>query len=87
MKALWTARKLGEFLGFSPEVVYDWAQRGRLPCLKLGRQIRFVPEEIFAWMNRQRRVGTESQVAESPDNATSVNADSSISGGACEDGP
>ena len=48
-----TLEEVAEYLRVSERTVYDWAQKGEIPCGKLGTAWRFKRIEIEAWVDRQ----------------------------------
>jgi excisionase family DNA binding protein len=62
---LLTARELGEYLGFSPATIVDWAEAGRVPAFKPGGRLRFRASEVEAWLET-KRVGAGGEVAPVP---------------------
>jgi excisionase family DNA binding protein len=71
---LFTARELGQLLGFAPSTIVDWAEAGKLPAYKLGGRLRFLESEIMVWLEGCRLKngpGTGGEVApvsfQSPD--------------------
>ncbi len=53
-----TIEEVATYLRVSERTVYDWAQKGQLPCGKLGTTWRFKRSDIESWVNRQ--LGTPS---------------------------
>lgn len=48
-----TLEEVAEYLRISERTVYDWAQKGDIPCGKLGTAWRFKRSDIEAWVDRQ----------------------------------
>jgi len=48
-----TIEEVAEYLRVSERTVYDWAQKGQLPCGKLGTTWRFKRADIEGWVNQQ----------------------------------
>ncbi len=48
-----TIEEVAEYLRVSERTVYDWAQKGQLPCGKLGTTWRFKRSDIEGWVNQQ----------------------------------
>jgi len=48
-----TIEEVAEYLRVSERTVYDWAQKGQLPCGKLGTTWRFKRSDIESWVNRR----------------------------------
>ncbi|MDE0404396.1 MAG: helix-turn-helix domain-containing protein [Nitrospira sp.] len=49
-----TVKEVAEYLKISTDLVYKFAQRGKIPVSKVGNQWRFDREEIDAWVKAQR---------------------------------
>jgi len=43
--------ELAERLGVSPDTLYTWRARGRLPHVKVGGRLLFDPRAITAWLD------------------------------------
>lgn len=54
-----TLEEVAKFLRVSERTVYDWAQRGEIPCGKLGTSWRFKRNEIERWVDK--RLGSASE--------------------------
>lgn len=48
-----TIEEVAAMLRVSERTVYDWAQKGEIPCGKLGTAWRFKRSEITRWVNRK----------------------------------
>ena len=48
-----TIEDVAKFLKVSERTVYDWAQKGEIPCGKLGTSWRFKRDEIENWVSRK----------------------------------
>lgn len=48
-----TIEEVAEYLRVSVRTVYDWAQRGKIPCGKMGTSWRFKRQEIENWVNQK----------------------------------
>ena len=47
----WTVKDVAGFLNVHPDLVYDLAARGAIPCKRIGvRKYRFHPEEVNRWL-------------------------------------
>ncbi len=46
-----TIEEVSEYLRVSERTVYDWAQKGEIPCGKLGTSWRFKRSEIEKWID------------------------------------
>ena len=46
-----TVEEVASYLRLSERTVYDWAQRGEIPCGKLGTTWRFKRADIERWIN------------------------------------
>ena len=55
MKDKWlTIKELARYLKLSTDILYKWAQAGKIPVSKVGNQWRFDREEIDEWVKSQR---------------------------------
>lgn len=55
MKDKWlTVKELARYLKLSKDLLYKWAQTGKIPVSKVGNQWRFDREEIDKWVKSQR---------------------------------
>lgn len=50
-----TVREVAEYLRLSRDLIYQWAQQGKIPAFKVGGQWRFKRERIDLWMEEQGR--------------------------------
>ena len=48
-----TIRDVAKHLQVSERTVYDWAQKGEIPCGKLGNSWRFKRVEVERWLDRK----------------------------------
>jgi excisionase family DNA binding protein len=49
-----TIKELAGYLKVSRDLLYKWAQAGKIPVSKVGNQWRFDREEIDEWVKSQR---------------------------------
>jgi len=49
-----TVKEVAEYLKLSTDLVYKFAQQGKIPVSKIGNQWRFDREEIDTWVKAQR---------------------------------
>lgn len=49
-----TVKEVAAYLKLSTDLVYKFAQHGKIPVSKIGNQWRFDREEIDAWVKAQR---------------------------------
>ena len=54
VSALMTVSDVARFLGLHEKTVYEWAARGRLPCVRIGSRIRFDPRDIDRWLSARK---------------------------------
>ncbi len=52
-----TIEEVAVFLRVSERTVYDWAQKGKIPCGRLGSSWRFKRSEIMKWI--EKKLGTK----------------------------
>lgn len=50
-----TAEEVADYLRVAERTVYDWAQKGEIPCGKLGATWRFRRSDIDEWVNGKLR--------------------------------
>lgn len=48
-----TIEEVAEYLRVSARTVYDWAQKGEIPCGKMGTSWRFKRQEIEDWVTQK----------------------------------
>lgn len=48
-----TIEEVAEYLRVSERTVYDWAQKGEIPCGKIGTSWRFKRDEIQKWVDNR----------------------------------
>ncbi len=48
-----TIEEVAKYLRVSVRTVYDWAQKGEIPCGKMGTSWRFIRKEIENWANQK----------------------------------
>jgi len=46
--------EVARFLGLHEKTVYEWAARGRLPCVRVGSRLRFDPRDIDRWLSARK---------------------------------
>ena len=54
MSSLMTVSEVAQFLGLHEKTVYEWAARGRLPCVRVGSSLRFDPRDIERWLSARK---------------------------------
>ena len=47
-------KEIAEYLQISKDLIYKWAQQGKIPVSKIGNQWRFNREEVEEWAKSQR---------------------------------
>ncbi|QSH40293.1 PTS sugar transporter subunit IIA [Lentisphaerota bacterium ZTH] len=52
-----TIEEVASYLRVSERTVYDWAQKGEIPCGKLGTAWRFKRGDIEAWVDKRLNTG------------------------------
>lgn len=57
LPTLLTVPELAELLGLHEKTVYDWAARGKLPCIRLGNRLRFSATDIARWVASRKGGG------------------------------
>ncbi len=56
-----TLEEVAEYLRVSERTVYDWANKGTIPCGKLGTAWRFKRSDIEEWLNQRLSSGSKQQ--------------------------
>ncbi len=55
MKNRWMkVKEIAAYLQISKDLIYKWAQQGKIPVSKIGNQWRFNKEEVEEWAKSQR---------------------------------
>ncbi len=55
METKWMkVKEVAAYLQISKDLIYKWAQQGKMPVSKIGNQWRFNREEIEEWAKSQR---------------------------------
>ncbi len=62
-----TAEDVAEYLRISPRTVYDWAQRGLIPCGRLGAVWRFKRSAIEKWLDSKLNATSKGEPAAPPE--------------------
>jgi len=47
-------KEIAAYLQISEDLIYRWAQKGKIPVSKIGNQWRFNKEEVEEWAKSQR---------------------------------
>jgi len=47
-------KEIAAYLQISEDLIYKWAQQGKIPVSKIGNQWRFNKEEVEEWAKSQR---------------------------------
>ncbi|MBI5747017.1 MAG: helix-turn-helix domain-containing protein [Nitrospirae bacterium] len=47
-------KEVAAYLQISKDLIYKWAQQGKIPVSKIGNQWRFNREEVEEWAKSQR---------------------------------
>ena len=53
---LWNVAETASFLRIHQKTLYDWAGRGKIPCVRIGSRLRFDPQDITRWVAARREV-------------------------------
>ncbi len=53
LPAIMTIEEVADYLRVSERTIYDWANKGEIPCGKLGTSWRFKGSEIEAWVDKR----------------------------------
>jgi|GEM_PF-48379 len=57
-----TVEEVARYLRVSERTVYDWAQKGQIPCGKLGNVWRFKRSAVRAWVDRSLGGGPQALI-------------------------
>jgi excisionase family DNA binding protein len=49
-----TIGKLSKYLSVSPNTIYSWISRKKIPYIKLGRLVRFNRQDIDKWVQEKK---------------------------------
>jgi len=52
-------RQAAEYLGITPDTLYNYAAKGAIPCFKLGNRWKFKRSKIDEWMDAQSEKSIE----------------------------
>jgi excisionase family DNA binding protein len=47
-------KEVASYLQISKDLIYKWAQQGKIPVSKIGNQWRFNRDEVEEWAKSQR---------------------------------
>ncbi len=53
LREVMNIRQASKYLGVSPDTLYKYLSRGRIPAFKLGNRWRFKKSTLDRWMDRQ----------------------------------
>ena len=56
-----TLREASQYLGISPDTLYKYLGRDKIPAFKLGNRWRFKKDLLDRWMEMKSQRGTASQ--------------------------
>jgi excisionase family DNA binding protein len=59
-------KEVAAYLQISKDLIYKWAQQGKIPVSKIGNQWRFNKEEVDQWARSQRPAQKKTQSSSSP---------------------
>jgi excisionase family DNA binding protein len=51
---LLTVPEVAAWLKLKPKTVYEWAARGKLPCIRLGGLLRFSRADVSLWLDARK---------------------------------
>lgn len=57
-----TLEEVAQYLRVSERTVYDWAQKGEIPCGKLGTSWRFKRSDVATWLNEKLSAGSRKKM-------------------------
>jgi excisionase family DNA binding protein len=52
---LWDAEQVATWLGIPKASVYEYVQRGVLPCVRIGRHVKFIRADLERALAERRR--------------------------------
>ena len=50
-RLLITAKEAAGRLGISDRTLWDYTNRGAIPCVRIGRLVKYRPHELIAWLD------------------------------------
>ena len=50
MTPLMTVRDVAALLQLHEKTIYEWVEKGQLPCIRLGNRLRFAASDITRWV-------------------------------------
>ena len=53
-RRLLTVREVAEWLRVHEKTIYEWAERGKLPCFKIGNRLRFEASDVSRWLQARK---------------------------------
>jgi excisionase family DNA binding protein len=54
MTPLMTVRDVAKLLQMHEKTIYEWVEKGQLPCIRLGKRLRFAASDITRWVASHR---------------------------------
>ena len=60
LKEVMTLREASQYLGISPDTLYKYLGRDKIPAFKLGNRWRFKKDLLDRWMEMKSQRGTSS---------------------------
>ena len=54
LQTLLTVRDVATWLRVHEKTIYEWAEKGKLPCFKLGNRLRFDASDVSRWLQARK---------------------------------
>ncbi len=61
LKEVMTLREASQYLGISPDTLYKYLGKDKIPAFKLGNRWRFKRDLLDRWMEKKSERGTNSR--------------------------
>ena len=51
---LLTVREVAEWLRVHEKTIYEWSEKGKLPCFRVGNRLRFSRSDVGRWLQARK---------------------------------
>jgi excisionase family DNA binding protein len=51
---LLTVRDVAGWLSIHEKTIYEWAEKGKLPCIRVGNRLRFDASDVSRWLQARK---------------------------------